>query len=146
MTNRLASNLLAACVASWLGACATATAPSPAPASIAGCATGQQPMRSELLYFGSATPQGILSADDWRGFVDAVVTPRFPDGLTMSTASGQWKSAAGPLVHEASWVLNVVHAPDARSDTAIAAIVYTYKQRFHQEAVLRVASDVCVSF
>jgi hypothetical protein len=139
MTTRVAAFLLAACSASLLGACATGAAP------MLRCPAGLQPMRSELLYFGSATPQGVVSADDWRGFVDEVVTPRFPDGLTMWSASGQWKSADGSLVREASWVLNVVHAPGATSETAIGAIADAYKQRFHQEAVLRVASDACVS-
>jgi hypothetical protein len=40
----------------------------------------------------------------------------------------------------------VVHWPDAKSETAITAIVDAYKTRFHQESVLRVSSDACVTF
>ena len=137
---RGAAILVATTLAAALGACASAPWPAPA------CASGQQPMTSELLYFGTAVPQGNVSADDWRGFVDAVVTPRFPDGLTAWPASGQWKPAGGAMVHEASWVLNIVHAPDAQSDAAIAEIVDAYRKRFHQDAVLRVASPACVAF
>ena len=136
--------LPAIAIALALGGCALANAPAPVPASA--CAPGQQAMTSELLYFGTAMPQGVVSAEDWRGFVDAVVTPRFPDGLTAWPASGQWKAAGGATVREATWVLNVVHAPDARSDSSIAEIVADYKRRFHQESVLRVSSAACVAF
>jgi hypothetical protein len=121
-----------------IAGCASAPAPR--------CAPGQQAMRSERLYFGTAMPQGTVSPQDWREFVDTVVTPRFPNGLTAWPASGQWRSADGSLLHEASWVLEIVHEPDAASDAAIAAIADTYRQRFRQESVLRVGSDACVTF
>jgi hypothetical protein len=123
-----------------LAACASMPAP------VTACAPGRRAMESELLYFGTASPQGAVSAADWRDFVDVVVTPRFPDGLTVWPASGQWRSADGSLVRESSWVLNVIHAPDASADAAIAAIIDAYKQRFHQESVLRATSAACVAF
>ena len=49
-------------------------------------------------------------------------------------------------MREASWVLNIVHKPDAGSETAIAEIVNACKKRFHQEAVLRIGSAACVAF
>jgi hypothetical protein len=110
------------------------------------CAAGQQLMRSERLYFGTAMPHATVSPEDWRGFVDAVVTPRFPNGLTAWPASGQWRSADGTVLREASWVLEIVHEPDAASDAAIGEIVAAYKTRFQQESVLRVSGDACVAF
>ena len=144
MIRSFAALSLAAAVALAAGGCASG----PAPVLVAApkCARGQQPMRSELLYFGTATPDATVSADDWRRFVDEVVTPRFPDGLTAWQASGQWKPARGAPVREASWVVSVVHWPDAKSETAIGAIVDAYKTRFHQESVLRVSSEACVTF
>jgi hypothetical protein len=135
---RLAALGLMAALA--LDGCANAPVPAP------GCAPGQQAMTSELLYFGSAMPQGVVSAEAWRDFVDDVVTPRFPDGLTAWPAAGQWRPAGGAVVREASTVLNIVHAADARSDAAIAEIVDAYKKRFQQESVLRVSSAACVAF
>ena len=123
-----------------LGACASL------PPALPACAPGRQAMASELLYFGTAMPQGVVSAEDWRGFVDDVVTPRFPDGLTAWPATGQWRPAGGAVVREASTVLNIVHAADARSDAAIAEIIDAYKRRFQQESVLRVSSAACVAF
>ena len=110
------------------------------------CPSGQQMMTAEYLYFGAAKPDGQVSADDWRAFLDEVVTPRFPRGLSVWQASGQWKSAAGPIVREPSYVLNIVHESSETTDAAIIGIMSAYKSRFRQEAVLRVRSTACVSF
>lgn len=111
-----------------------------------GCGSGQQAAVQDLLYFGTATPDGVVSASDWQGFVDGVVTPRFPDGLSVWPASGQWKSAAGPIVREGSYVLSLVHPESAQAEAAIADIVRSYKARFRQEAVMRVRAPACISF
>jgi hypothetical protein len=110
------------------------------------CPSGQQMMTAEYLYFGTAKPDGQVSADDWRTFLDEVVTPRFPQGLSVWQASGQWKSAAGPIVREPSYVLNIVHESGETTDAAIIGIMSAYKSRFRQEAVLRVRSSACASF
>lgn len=148
MKQPAAAWLLAASAALGLGACANSPVLVPAAVSAPtlACAKGQQPMRSDWLYFGTPKPQDAGGHDSWADFSEEVITPRFPDGLTMWPASGQWKPAHGATVHEASWVLNVVHWPDAKSEAAIVAIVDLYKKRFHQESVLRVSSDACVTF
>ena len=110
------------------------------------CPGGQRAMIAEYLYFGTAKPDGQVSADDWRRFVDEVVTPKFPQGLSVWQASGQWKSDVGPIVREPSYVLNVVHERGEVNDAAIDSIMNAYKARFRQEAVLRVRSSACVSF
>ena len=144
MKHRIEARLLAAAIALALAGCAST--PEPTLVAAPKCARGQQPMRSELLYFGAAMPQGMVSAEDWRRFVDEVVTPHFPDGLTAWPASGQWKSAKGAPMREQSWVVSVVHWPDAKSEAAIAEIVDAYKKRFQQESVMRVSSEACVTF
>ncbi len=110
------------------------------------CAPGQQAMLSEALYFGTSKPGGVVTAADWQAFLDEVVTPRFPQGLSVWRAAGQWKSEAGPIVSEASYVLNIVHAGAAAERQALGDIVAAYKTRFQQEAVLRVQGAVCASF
>jgi hypothetical protein len=148
MNRPAAGWLLTTSAALALGACANSPVLVPAAVSAPtlACAKGQQPMRADLLYFGVPTPGADGGRAAFTDFVDEVVTPRFPDGLTAWPASGQWKPAHGPTVRESSWVLNVVHWPDAKSEAAIAAIVDQYKKRFHQESVLRVSSDACVTF
>jgi hypothetical protein len=113
---------------------------------MAACAPGANASVSELLYFGTATPDGTVSDGQWSAFLHDEVTPRFPEGLTHWTASGQWRGADGVIVREGSHVLQLLHERDARVEEAIVAIVASYKARFRQEAVLRVTSPVCTSF
>jgi len=122
--------------------------------SLAGCATVQQPTCSsgeqlsvhESLYFGTARPTGVVTPQDWAGFLETVVTPRFPQGLTVWQASGQWRGSDGAVVREASHVLSVVHPNDAPNETLVLEVVAAYKSRFQQEAVLRVKAHACTSF
>jgi hypothetical protein len=110
------------------------------------CAVGEQRMVHDLLYFGTAKPNGVVSAEEWSAFLGSVVTPRFPQGLSVWQASGQWQSADGSLTRENSYVLNLDHPESAAADKAIGEIVAEYKTRFRQESVLRVKSYACVSF
>lgn len=103
-------------------------------------------MVSEKLYFGTHKPTGTVTTEDWQAFLSDVVTPKFPQGLSVWRASGQWKSDAGPIVREDSYVLSVVHSGASAEDQALAAIASAYKTKFQQEAVLRVRGAVCVTF
>jgi hypothetical protein len=81
----------------------------------------------------------IVTDSAWAVFVTEVVTPRFPAGLTVWSATGQWRSPDGRIQREPSFVLEFVLPARAHdTDAAIAAIVAEYKRRFRQEAVLRV--------
>ena len=40
---------------------------------------------------------GEVSEEEWRAFLETEVTPRFPDGLTVLTAYGQWRSRSGEV-------------------------------------------------
>lgn len=110
------------------------------------CGPGQQQNISETLYFGTGMTDGQVSNVEWQSFVDDVITPRFPQGLSIWPVYGQWQSAAGPVIREDSYVLNVMHAGEPGSEVAITEIMNSYKQQFQQEAVLRVQSKVCVSY
>jgi hypothetical protein len=110
------------------------------------CSSGQQAMISEALYFGTDKPDGMVTAEDWESFLNDSVTPRFPHGLSVWRAVGQWKSDTGPIVQESSYVLNIVHPDSAAAESALNEVVNAYKTEFRQEAVLRVRSPACVSF
>ena len=110
------------------------------------CGPGEQSAVSDLLYFGTGKPIGVVSPEEWSSFLRGAVTPRFPSGFTAWKASGQWRSAGGQVIREESYVLNVVHPEDSKAEAAIEAMISEYKARFRQEAVLRVKSRACVSF
>jgi len=130
--------LLVALTAALLAACSTMGS--------SACSEGQSRMTTEHLYFGTAMSEGEVSPEDWRDFLSDTVTPRFPQGLSVWQASGQWKSKAGPIIHEDSYVLDIVHEGNPSAEQAIVDIMNVYKTRFQQEAVLRVKGSACVSF
>ena len=110
------------------------------------CKSGEQSAIHDSLYFGTAKPTGVVTPEEWAEFLRGTVTPRFPQGLTVWPASGQWRSAEGPIVREASNVLYLVHPNDEPSETAVLEIVAKYKSQFQQDAVLRVKAHACASF
>ena len=113
--------------------------------SVAPCGGDGQLAVQELLYFGTEKSSGHVTPEDWAQFLSEIVTPRFPDGLSVWQAYGQWRSASGEVIREPSYVLSLVHPDDAMSNKAVQEIIASYKTRFQQEAVLRVKSSACTS-
>ena len=111
-----------------------------APARAEPCRPGARPMAKVELFLGAVGP-----AAAWRRFLAEVVTPRFPDGLTVLEGSGQWRGPHG-FVREPTRILVVFYAPDATSDVRIEAIRRLYSRRFAQRSVLRADSSACVGF
>lgn len=120
------------------------TFPSCAPALRTGAA---EDVVVEQLFFGrNLYGMQVVSDSAWSNFLSEVVTPRFPGGLTVFQASGQWRGADGKIEREASFVLELVHAPSAAADSNIVFIISEYKRRFQQEAVLRVVIPAKASY
>jgi hypothetical protein len=83
----------------------------------------------------------------WSRFLAHEVTPRFPDGLSVFDATGQWRDKArGRVVHEPSKLVMIVTADDAAARDKIAAIAQTYKEKFHQQSVGIMTRPVCAAF
>jgi hypothetical protein len=102
--------------------------------------------RLELL-FGMKKPDGNdVAEEEWRAFLDAEVTPRFPDGLTVLTGYGQWRATSGRIGSETSRVLLVWLKPSVASNDKIEAIRTAWKSLYKQESVMRVDDTSCVSF
>jgi Protein of unknown function (DUF3574) len=112
----------------------------------ASCPAGEEVSVNELIYFGTAKPNGVVTSKEWSEFLLGSVTPRFPKGFTVWQAIGQWQAGDKRIVHEDTFILNVIHPDDDRSEDAAREIADTYKRKFNQEAVLRVKSYACVPF
>ena len=110
------------------------------------CQTEEERQIHERLYFGTEKTDGVVTDAEWADFLATVVTPHFPDGLTVHSGRGQWRGASGDIVREQSHMLSLVHRQGPKVEPAIDEIIRVYKQRFQQESVLRVRSDACVSF
>lgn len=110
----------------------------------------EQFIRTEL-FFGSGKPDGSdITEAEWQQFLNAEITPCFPDGLTVMTGLGQYRGANGIIVRERSVVVSLMYPVSARrtSHEKIERIRVAYKNAFQQESVLRVDSvlPVRVSF
>jgi hypothetical protein len=101
---------------------------------------GAQPFVRTELYFGTARPDGIVTEQEFRHFVDHHVTPRFPDGLTLIKGDGQFRSEGSVVVKEQSFVLILLYPYDTRDECLrrIERIRFLYKQEFDQQSVVRV--------
>jgi hypothetical protein len=126
---------------------ACAAQPSPGPAPVAACARGDTALVRDVVYFGRNRPGGGSVSDaEWQGFLNEVVTPRFPAGLTVVEATGQWKGKSGLVEQERSEIVTLLHAGDDKARASVAEIAAEYKRRFQQEAVLRERTPTCARF
>jgi hypothetical protein len=101
---------------------------------------GELFVRTEL-YFGSLKPNNTqVTQEEFAEFLDEIITPRFPEGLTLLTGLGQFRSAGGVLIQERSRLLILLYPVEDRHDKSekIETIRERYKRRFEQESVLRV--------
>ena len=88
-----------------------------------------------------------VSEAAWGAFLAAEVTPRFPDGLTVVDAAGQWRDTeTGRIVREPSKIVTIVLPERADSQARIDAVVAAYKARFRQQSVGVVVRPACVAF
>jgi len=109
-------------------------------------------VRSEL-YFGvgesanETQAQPVQDEAQWRRFLDTEVTPRFPDGLSVFDAYGQWlfRGRAEPN-RLPSKVLVIVHENTAQRRNDIEAIRLAWKQASGHQSVLWATTPVEVSF
>jgi hypothetical protein len=110
------------------------------------CPAASQRLTKTELFFGLSKPNGaIVTETEFQAFVDAKVTPLFPDGLTLLSGKGQFKTAAGAIAQEPAKLLIVIHPEGNQQNAAIEQIRTAYRQRFQQESVLRTDDLVCVS-
>lgn len=99
------------------------------------------------LYFGRSRTEGIISEAEFQKFLDTEITPRFPDGLTVIDANGQFRNRAGIIIKEPTKILVLIYPNSPEKKQAIQNIINLYKSQFQQESVLRVTSTpVLVKF
>jgi hypothetical protein len=128
-------------IAGCAGRASPSTTPSPS------CAIGDTALVRDVLYFGRNRPGGgAVTDEEWQTFLDQVLTPRFPAGLTVVAATGQWKGKSGLVEQKRSEVVTVFHSADEAASRAVMEVVVEYKRRFRQEAVLRERMPTCARF
>jgi hypothetical protein len=141
--NSIEANLiLAAAFAGLLALTAAAAAQPPLQ-----CTGNQKPWMVAELLFGRSN----VSDFNWDRFLTAEVTPRFPDGLTVYDARGQWRNPQTKAIsRERTKVVMIAMPPDAgneaKNETRLQEIIAAYKTRFRQQSVGLILRPSCVSF
>ena len=115
------------------------------PASDAQCGSSASPQVRTTLYFGLARPKGAVSELEWQLFLRDEVTARFPDGLTVWEAEGQWRRADGVVDHERSKVLLLVHPDTPAARAGVRGVIDRYRKTFDQQSVLWETARVCAA-
>ena len=127
-----------------LGACRGAA---PAPVSAPNDAPSNEKAQLTILFFGLSSADGAgVSEQQWQAFLETVVTPSFPDGLTVLDAHGQYLDRDRQVAAERAKVLMLVHPGHAPSQDRISSVIAQYKNRFQQDSVLRVDSVAKVRY
>jgi hypothetical protein len=112
------------------------------------CHGAQRPGQIAELLFGRDIGNHVgVSEAAWMRFVAREITPRFPDGLTITNAIGQWRDpASARVVREPSKRVEIALPGRADDESRLDAIVAAYKRRFHQHSVGVIVQSACISF
>jgi len=136
-------------LAAALGLLALGAALDPAAAQPAlQCSGMQKPAAvAELLFGRKISGRVAVSERQWARFVDREITPRFPDGLSVVDAKGQWRDRErNVIVREPSKLVTIVLPGDTADDQRLRQIIEAYKKRFRQQSVGLIVRPACVSF
>ena len=98
-------------------------------------------VKIELVFGLKKLNDKVVTKKEWKRFVEEVITPRFPDGFTITDGNGHWKEPE-EIISERSKIFSVVCTRDAETEIKINEIIQQYKTAFQQEAVLRMDTRV----
>ena len=117
-------------------------------AQLVDCRGGQKPTQVAELMFGRKIGDRIgVSEGEWGRFVDREITPRFPAGLTVFNAAGQWRDKdSNKIVREPSKIVQIVLPGDDGEFSRLNEIAEAYKAKFKQQSVGVIVRPACVSF
>jgi Protein of unknown function (DUF3574) len=111
------------------------------------CPGAQRPRQVAELLFGRDIGHHFgVSETAWSNFVAHELTPRFPDGLTITDAIGQWRDADGTIVHEPTKKVEIVLPGNGDDQARLDAAVKAYKSKFRQRSVGVIVRSACVAF
>ena len=116
-------------------------------APVAAAPSGPRPMQLERLYFGrNIGDTAVVSDSAWGVFVREELTPAFPEGSTTWNAVGRWLAPDRSMVHEQTYVVELLHEVTPEFEGRVRRVIDAYKARFAQQAVLRIVTNVQAAF
>ena len=142
---RLALSFIAAgLVAGMMGGAAESSWAAEKPG--AGPAAVTEWIKTEI-YFGRDIPGGQeISRGAWGEFMDKVLTPHFPKGLTVYDAYGQMQHENGRIERQSTWVVAVVHPKDPAIDKAVQEVIEAFRKQFNRAQVMLLSAPTMAQF
>jgi hypothetical protein len=123
------------------------TYPGAAQAQAMECRLGKPQQVAELMFGRKIGGRMAVSEAAWARFVDREITPRFPDGLTVLDARGQWRDTEhNRIVREPSKLVQIVLPGKPEDGSRLDEIVQAYKTKFRQQSVAIIVRSACVAF
>ncbi len=103
---------------------------------------------AELFFGRDKAGRKVVSDAEWADFLGSVVTPNFPDGLTVFDGYGQWRNPDTGIIGRSPSVKIVLIAVKRSPELAgrLQTVIDAYKARFKQQSVGVVTRDSCASF
>lgn len=100
-----------------------------------------QPIQVDLYFGRNIGETGRVTKPQFQAFVAETIAPRFPSGVTIYDAAGQYLDSQGRLIREPSQVVSLITTDTPENERAIDAAITAYQQQFQQESVLQVVDE-----
>ena len=110
------------------------------------CDDGDAWIEYQLFMGRNSGEAEVVTDEAWREFLAEEVTPRFPDGLTVLDANGQWRGDDDEILRERSKVLLILAPPGDDARDNIDEVADAYTSQFRQDSVLISTKETCVTF
>jgi Protein of unknown function (DUF3574) len=102
---------------------------------------------AELMFGRNIGGRLGVNEAEWSRFLDNEILSRFPKGLTVINAAGEWRDEASKrIVREPSKVVQIVLPGEGDDIARLNEIAAAYKRRFKQHSVVMIVRPACVSF
>ena len=114
---------------------------------VAQCPEGSELNVEYRLFMGrNSGGEEVVTDQAWEVFLRDIITPRFPNGLTVLDGQGQWQLLPGEIEQERSKVLIILSPRFDDAQERLAEIAIGYKDLFNQGAVIQTTTGTCTSF
>jgi hypothetical protein len=108
---------------------------------------GEQRQIAEMWFGRKIGDRIAVTEAKWARFVDREITPKFPDGLSVIDARGQWlDSVRNIIVREPSKLVTIVLPGKGGDNERLQQIIDAYKRLFREQSVALVVRLACVAF
>ena len=116
-------------------------------AEVAAQSDGSKYVRTELYYGAGMREERGDYKTVWNQYLDEIVTPRFPEGLTLIEATGQWRVKPGQKPRRSgTMILVLIHEATEDKLRKLDEIRSIWKERSGHRSVLKVTVPADIAY